>query len=321
MLGVAKGTANKAMSNLAKRQVLVRNRKTGTFIGDGAPTAEQPNLEVVHLLIRRRYFLTERARMEHVVTGLVESLIHSSVQLSFVPESQDLQYAERLIQSAKASGSRCGFVVATKSSQIQKLFEQSDLPTVVLGTLYPASQSLASLDLDQREVGRLLIDYVLRRRRRRIAVLVRDRRGYGDDLMMDQITAGAMAANIKPGNLQVRSVPLDADLALPVVRELLTGDARPTAVICRTSVSLQALGRAADEVGLKLGDDPLVVMGEPVEIDSDRRRLPHIEPEMDVIEEGRTVGRLLLELASGRTPDPSHVVLRPLLREPEVKTR
>ncbi|MCC6683052.1 MAG: hypothetical protein IT445_19310, partial [Phycisphaeraceae bacterium] len=103
MLGVAKGTANKVMRDLAHRQILVRNRKLGTYIGAKAPTGGQPILELVHLLIHRRYFLTERKRIEQIVTGLVESLNHSSVQLSFVPDEQDMQYTERLIRFAESS--------------------------------------------------------------------------------------------------------------------------------------------------------------------------------------------------------------------------
>lgn len=318
MLGVAKGTANKAMRALAHRQILIRNRKLGTYIGNKAPTADRPTLEVVHLLIRRRYFLTERNRIEQIVTGLVESLNHSSVQFSFVPDDQEVQFTERLLRSAEHAGVSSGFVVATKSPQIQMLFQNTKLPAVVLGTLYPDSQSLPSLDLDQREVGRLLIDYVLQRGHERIAVLLRDRRGYGDDVMMDQVTAGAMAARLKPGNLRVRSVPLDADVALLTVRQLLRHDNPPTAVIVRTSVALAALRTVAEELGLKIGKDLLVVRGEPGSADGDPP-LPHIEPEMNVVEEGRVVGRLLTELALGKTPDPRHIIVRPLLREPRGK--
>ncbi|MCC6680781.1 MAG: substrate-binding domain-containing protein, partial [Phycisphaeraceae bacterium] len=184
---------------------------------------------------------------------------------------------------------------------------------------YPVGQSLASLDLDQSATGRMLIDYVLKRGHERIAVLMRQRRGYGDDVMLDHITAGAMAARLKPGNLLVRSVPLDADSALLTVRELLRHEIRPTAVIVRPSVALPALRQAADELGLTIGKNLLVIVGGdlPATAEEGEQRLPYIQSELNAEQEGRIVGRLLTELASGQTPNPLHVVVPPLLREPE----
>ncbi|MCC6680779.1 MAG: GntR family transcriptional regulator [Phycisphaeraceae bacterium] len=311
VLGVAKGTANKALQHLARRQVLVRNRKLGTFIGERAVTdAPQIALDVVHLLVHRSYFIAERSRIHQIITGLVEEMGDVATQITFVPEDQGQRFVQRLIRNMQGQAIRAAFVLAVKSAEIQVIFQNLELPAVVLGTPYPGRRTLTSLDLDQHQVGRLVIDYVLSQGRQRIAVLLRDQRGLGDDHMLDEITSAVMRSDLAPGALKVRSVPMNKELAEMAVRRLFAEGDAPTAVICRTRIALDCLLEMKHRG--EIPGDVLVVSGEPVVDNAPARHVPHIRPCISLVEEGRRLAHLLLD-AEQRPEEPTHVLLEPRL--------
>ncbi len=311
VLGVAKGTANKALQHLARRQVLVRSRKLGTFIGERAVIdAPETSLDVVHLLVHRSYFIAERSRIHQIITGLVEEMGDVATQITFVPEDQGPRFVERLIRNVQQQAIRAAFVLAVKSAEIQVTFQNLELPAVVLGTPYLGRRTLSSLDLDQHKVGRLMIDYVLSQQRHRIAVLLRDQRGLGDDHMLDEITSAVMRANLAPGALKVRSVPMNKELAEMAVRRLFTEDDVPTAVICRTRIALDCLLEMKRKG--RLPADLLVVSGEPVVDDALARHVPHIRPCISIVDEGRKLAHLLRDTEQ-RPDEPTHVLLEPRL--------
>jgi len=316
VLGIAKGTANKVMQELARRQVLVRSRKLGTFVGRAARTdAHASPLDVVHILLHRSYFISERSRIDQILGGLVEELGEASVQLTFVPEEHGSRYVDRLITAEQRRRMREAYIIGVKSPEIQAYFQDCDLPCVVLGTPYPGKRDLAWLDLDQREAGRLLIEHVLRRGRRRIAVFIRDQRALGDDHMLDEITAGVINAQLPAGALTVRSIPSNVELARTVVRQQF-GDGRdPTAVICRSKTALNCLIGLQDD-GI-ISPDLLLVSGGTLVEESLARRVAHLSPCVSITEEGRHLARLLRRTIE-HPGEPARVMLPPRLLAPDV---
>jgi len=307
LMGVAKGTANRAMQQLARDNLLVRNRKVGTFIGE-ALTPDPSGVDLVCLLIRRAYYQAERARLNEVLGGVLSVLDEASVQISLAPDDSGMTFVERLVRANRTSGMRVGYLIGTKSPDVQSFFRQESLPALVMGTPVQQSEQLPSFDLDQEAVGREVIRAAHRAGRRRVAVILRDRRGFGDDLMLNAIMAGAMELGINPGDLMVRSVPSDTELAVGAVRHLFADRAAaPDAVICRARGPLHAVQRVTAE--LKPAERPVVISADPLPEESAREVYARISPVIPAFDQGERVGRMLSRIVAGEPPEPAHVMI------------
>lgn len=311
MLGVSTRLANDAMNVLATRSVLIRRPKAGTTIGPDAPHESPALLDVVHLLIRQDYFFSERPRLEKMVNGLTSVLDGTSVQFSFVPAYNELVFVERMVRAAEAGQMRAGYLIAVKSPQVQDFFQRQRVPVVLLGMPYSGINRLCWQDKDQRQIGALVAREVISAGRRHIAVVLRDRRGVGDDLMMDAITHEVLAAKLGSGALTVRSVPSEESLTEIAVREVLSRTDRPTAVICRSRLIFDVVVRVARELRLNIPADLLLALTDPAGKDESPVDVPCVRPivDSDARSEGITVANMLSELAVGRTPTPDHVLI------------
>lgn len=300
LLSVSTRLANDAMRLLASRQVLVRKPKAGTLIGSGVRVddGETPQLfDVVHFLIRQDYYFSERRRMESLMTGLARELPGCSIRFDFVPAFNELAYVERLL--AASATERSAFLIAVKSTQLQNRFEKEPSPAVLLGTPYDGISGLSWVDKDQAEVGRLLVRKMLDAGHERIAVVLRDRRGYGDDLMMDAITRELMAAGLGSGALIARSVPTEQALIALTLRSLLSPANHPTALICRNRMILNAAAQVCGELGRRPGADIALALCDTASGLDDLIPIPCARPSaaVDATEEGRLLGRMLIALA------------------------
>jgi hypothetical protein len=313
LLGVSTRFANDAMRYLAARQVLTRKPKAGTLVGPGLLTAagfEPPTpLDVVHLLIRQDYYFSERRRMEALVTGITGSLPGCSIQLNFVPAFNEVPYVERLMDGAAAS--RNGYLVAVKSPQLQRFFARHRSPSVLLGTPFEGIKNLAWIDKDQREIGRLLARRLIETGHRRIGVILRDRRGYGDDLMMDAITQEVLDGGLGSAGLIVRSVPADPPLIALAVGAMLSSDTRPSALICRNRGIVTAAIQTCAALDLTVEKDLVLALADPPADPRDTIAVPCLRPTTatGACGEGERLAAMLIALARGEDAAKlSHVI-------------
>jgi DNA-binding LacI/PurR family transcriptional regulator len=307
--GVAKATANRAMQVLASDGLLVRRPKTGTFVGDAARPLDTDGFDVVHLVIEKDYFETERSHIERRMSGVIDGLDGGSLQYTFVPKNAPEAFLERVINSARNSGLRHGFLVGLKAHHLQNILLDSGLPCVLLGSVFPGRTRVASIDLDQAEIGRLTVAYACRSGAQRIALLLRSSRGYGDDLLSDAAMHEAVSRGMDPGGLLVRSVPSDASVARAVVRQILDSPDRPDALICRSHSTTRHVLECIGELGLRIPDDILVVLADPVDEGSDLVELPHIWPARDDAQEGLLFAELLQAQALDAGVEPgAHII-------------
>lgn len=314
LLGVSTRFANDAMRLLAARQVLVRKPKAGTLIGPRSPGVDEDEasrpFDVVHLLIRQDYYFSERRRMESVIAGLAEELAGCSIQLNFVPAFNELAYVERLLDAPPTP--RNAYLIAVKSTQVQRRFENQRAPTVLLGTPYDGISRLAWVDKDQAQIGRLLSRRLLEMGHKRIGVILRDRRGYGDDLLMDAVTHEIMDAGLGSGALVARSVPTEPALIALAIRNLLASPQRPTALICRNRMILNTALQVCGELGLQPGGDVGFALCDAPSGADDVVPVACIRPrvDLDAAGEGRLLGKLLVQQAeSSASTVPPHVLV------------
>lgn len=299
LLGVSTRLANDAMRLLATRKVLMRKPKAGTVIGPAMRLADDEFaklFDVIHLLIRQDYYFSERRRMEALVSGLSGELPGSSLQLNFVPAFNEQAYVERLLDAN--SHQRNAYLLAVKSTQLQRRFENQSSPAVLLGTRFQGITRLSWIDKDQAAIGRLLTQRLLEAGHRSIAVILRDRRGYGDDLMMDAIIQELMSVGLGSGALVARSVPTEPPLIVMAVRTLLESPNRPTAMICRNRMILNAVVQVCQTLGMTVGKDIHLAMCDAASGPDDVLPVPCLRPRVSLTAEaeGRMLAQMLTEL-------------------------
>lgn len=307
LLRVSTRIANDALRVLAEKKVVQRRPKSGTIIGPESASATAPSLDVVHLLVRQNYFFAQRDRLERMITGLAKELPGTSMQFSFVPSFNELIYVQRLIRSNDAAKMRAGYLIAVKSPELQDFLQRPQIPVVLLGTPFPGVTRLPWLDKDQREIGRLLTHRLIELGHRRIGVILRERRGYGDDLLVDGITHEILDANLGSNALSVRSAPLDGELAGQTARNMLESETPPTAFICRTRLIYDATRAVCEEMNLKVGSEVQLAICDPASDGvNDGLALSCLRPRAEITSEGegRIVGKMLLAMSEGQKPDP-----------------
>lgn len=299
LLGVSTRLANDAMRLLATRKILLRKPKAGTMVGPAMRAREEQStgpFDVIHLLIRQDYYFSERCRMEALITGLSSELPGSSLQLNFVPAFNEQAYVERLLDSSRQQ--RNAYLIAVKSTQLQRRFENESSPAVLLGTRFQGISKLSWMDKDQADIGRQLMRRLLEAGHQSIGVILRDRRGYGDDLMMDAIYQEGMSAGLGSGAVITRSVPTDPPLIVLAIRGLLDSPSRPSALICRNRMILNAAIQVCQSLKLNIGSDISLAMCDAASGPEDVLPVKCLRPRVNVTaeEEGRLLAKMLIEL-------------------------
>jgi DNA-binding LacI/PurR family transcriptional regulator len=320
LCGTSLMTANRAMQLLAKRNVLERRQRAGTFIGAAADTIKGlEQIKCVHLLMPDSYFRVYRAQLELSVTGLHGELPESAIQYTFLPADGALPFVRRLVEQAAATQSIEGVVLYISPPEVQSFFDQAGIPAVVFGSVYPDVSSLPWVDRDQHQIGRLLAEHLLAKGHQ-TALLMRDRWGYGDNLMIDGVQEVFSKAKGSGRSLTIRSVPATSELANGTVRMLLADKNRPTALICRSQSLANVAAEVAGDLLLKLPKDLEIAVCDPVlGGDGGDPRFTVAQPQVGQEEQGAMLARFLKTLAAGQRLEPDHILIPVQLRTAQAR--
>jgi DNA-binding LacI/PurR family transcriptional regulator len=308
---VGKGLINDALKILADRQVLIRKRRAGTFIGprfaiesDSQVADDQPGpaLEVVHVLIPMDYYRSKVMPSGTFVEALTEAIPGVSVQLHHIADADTDVYARNLLAQLKAKGGRReGLVLLRSSRETQVAVQDSGLPAVAFGSTYPDVKRLCSVDPDQEQAGRIAAEVALQRGHERFALIMRNHWRRGDNLLMDGFAKVLGEAGVGIDRLSIVSSPEAFEVIEHDVAALLAQDNHPTALVCRSRFHAEAAIRGIRDRGLEPGKDVLViaVQSGPLE---DPASAVSIVPAMTSAQQVVKVGQLLRELAEGAEP-------------------
>ena len=248
MLGVSTATAHRAMAILARREMLVRRRNSGTFVGARFAGTPQRRIRTLYVILQG----ATRPRLEYpidlFVQGIRARLPDVNIQICFLPSNDCLGYLRDLIESARAAGEAVGFVAVSCPREVYRLQADTHLPMVIHGSAYCDQQDIPSLDVDNREAGRLLAEHLIRRGHRRMALLCVTDHLPGDNLFFDGTSEALTAARLPHNALIVRSLPSAPETFAPEIRRLFAGDNAPTAMIARTPALVLAAGTVVEEL-------------------------------------------------------------------------
>jgi len=299
MLGVNNSLAGRALQLLAKRRVIERRQRRGTYILDPEHVEARPLLQRVHLLVHRNYLKTEGLLADGVVVGLQKDLPGTDVHFNFLPASNEAEYVEKLVHESLRRSGQEGFVLVRAPLEAQRLVAESGLPAVVHGTLYPSVTGICSLDRDQYQAGRLLAQHLVQQGCRRVLLLMRERILPGDHLMMDGARDVVDAAGLRPAALALRCLPADVAAARQAILDLLGGSDQPTGVLSRSEPLADVAQKAADAVGPIAGRPVLITVTDTYRKPGHEPRWPHVHALISPEEIGHRIGHVLARQAQG----------------------
>jgi DNA-binding LacI/PurR family transcriptional regulator len=124
--------------------------------------------------------------------------------------------------------------------------------------------------------------------------------------MLEGVNAALAAAQLSSGMLVVRSVAPEREVIVQTARELLNRADRPTAFICRTALYAECVAEAVEQMGLSLSGDLKIAVAQGGRHGPTRRPYAYVQSQIDMESYGRLLGRLLVQCANGRKPDPDH---------------
>jgi DNA-binding LacI/PurR family transcriptional regulator len=317
MLGVSNATAHRAMSILVRKKLLTRQHGRGTFVGEGIGQKRAARVRTVYILMPEADRDVSSVQLEDMMDSLRARLGGVNVQFSFIPSSNSVDYVRELIGSAQRIGQFAGAVPISCPRAVYKYLEEIGGPMVVLGSLYADQRSLASVDVDYRQIGQLLARYLVKKGHKRMALLLTGEGRPGDNAFYDGISDALTEADLPHNALTVRIYPHDFEAFRAQVRELLERPDRPTGIICGTDRLVGIVESVASSLELRIGRDvELVFQGQSTPA---VERLPyvHAQPQLTFKQIANTVADMLRTLSEGGALEQDRVIVPVELREPE----
>jgi DNA-binding LacI/PurR family transcriptional regulator len=220
-----------------------------------------------------------------------------------------MRFVRTLAHEAEASGDLAGFLLIRPNYEVQEFFHEhrARFPAVVLGHVYPGITGLPWVDGDQGQIARLAVEFVLRRGHRRVAVLRNEHWAPGDNAFMDglietfEMSRGQVSlaiCGLPPYELPIRHC----------VRELLSSDERPTAIVVHTAFQDSLVMEVVKELGLRVPDEIDVIKGGLGFGSPFSESIPHAVSELSMREIGTVLGQMLVSLRQGEQPNPFHLM-------------
>ncbi|MFK7779242.1 MAG: GntR family transcriptional regulator, partial [Gimesia sp.] len=202
-------TANRALQLLTQRRVLIRRQRAGTIIADPATGSSSQSLHRVHLVVHQKYLEVEGLLGDGILIGIQKELPEAELQFNFLPHRAEENYVQEIVNHALKSRAPEGFVLQRAQVGVQRILQESGLPTVVNGLLQPSITGLAQIDRDQSQIGDLLFQHLYKQKCKRILVVLRDQVTAGDHLLLDAVQRNMSNVGFGVNQLCVRCLPAD----------------------------------------------------------------------------------------------------------------
>jgi DNA-binding LacI/PurR family transcriptional regulator len=311
-VGVSRATVSNAYNRPDQLTAKLRERILATARELGYPGPDPAARRLRHggagaigvvLTERLSYAFSDPAAVA-VLEGLARRCEEARAGLLLIPVTAAGEGAERVVRDAVADGF-CVYSLPDGHPAVAAVLERR-LPAVMVDE--PRVDGAGFVGVDDREGGRLAAAHLVELGHRRVAsivpTLVPDERTgpvdasrleraayHVDRERLEGIRAGLGGAPLATPERPVHECANGQDAAAAVVRELLTADARPTAIVATTDQLALGAVRACAEHGLEVGRDVSVVGFDDVP-EAARAGLTTIH--QPLVEKGDAAGRLLI---------------------------
>ena len=291
-------TANRALQLLTQRRILVRKQRAGTFIAES--DAEQSHsLKCVHLVVHQKFLEREGLLADGIVIGIQRELPDAELQFNFLPHREEEAYVEEIVNRALKSSEPEGFVLQRAQVGVQRILQESGLPAVVHGLLQPSITGLARIDRDQEQIGRLLIEELLRKKCARILVVLRDQVTAGDHQMLDAIQRELKAAGFGLDQLCIRCLPADDRAIQAAALEVIKNSTGKLGVLCRSEPAARAIADCFSIESIPVSRRPVLVVADRFAREQVSCPFPCIRACLSPVAYGEEIGRMLIRQVNG----------------------
>jgi DNA-binding transcriptional regulator YhcF (GntR family) len=307
---VSSMTAHRAMQSLAERNVLVRLRSRGTFVGPsmGAEAPIARELDELHVVAATDHQLTNRrVNVDVLADELARLMPETRVEIHALVDSAAERSIQRTLSELPAER-RSGFVLIRCIREVQQCVCDSGRPAVIFGQPYPGIR-LSSVSHDQPAVGRLMAEHALRQGARRLAVLTHAQWRYGDHQMIDAATSALAAGGVALSDVKLRSLPPEREAVELAVHEILNDDRPPEAFLCRNDFYAQLVAGVLDGCSFADGK-PCVISGahDPAD-DNATSPFPRVAAQLPLSAQVERLANLLLHAARDRAAEHVQLVI------------
>ncbi|MBN2292963.1 MAG: GntR family transcriptional regulator [Pirellulales bacterium] len=248
LLGVSTASANRAMSLLVDRNLLVRRRRSGTFVGSKINSQAVSRTCSVYVLTMEHQS-QDIPSTDLLLQGIRAGIASANVHFGFLPEVDRLTYVKELLRDSMRSGQLAGVVPISCGREVYQYLLDAGIPTVVLGSVYESMDRLASIDMDNYQMARLLAGHLFHQGHRRVAVIDNSRGCPGDNYFSDGISEATADACLPANSVLMRFLP-DIESVFAQVREMLASDWPPTGFVARTPRLANAVEQALKYCGV-----------------------------------------------------------------------
>ncbi|MBN1556667.1 MAG: GntR family transcriptional regulator [Lentisphaerae bacterium] len=313
-------TAASAMARLAERDILVRLRKRGTFIGpapavpeDASAAAPRPQIILLMRPVAPGGYIPSFVGLPIFLNrAMPDAVVHTYV----VEKGEDVDVLKQAVTLLPFGAPLIGVVTGDRERPLYETLHALQVPAVVCGTLEPGVPDLPTVGLDYEEAGQTLARCLIRRGHKRI-VLQLAGASERDHVFADSIAASFTEAGLPATALRVRTYGNDAPVAAAALTQMFREKNRPTAVISRGPTLAQIAHGAAEAAGLRVGrnvdiawaDESWQVETQPYYI--------YIEPLITGDELARRIVGMLEDQRAGRRLRRRHFKVPTRLHEPE----
>jgi hypothetical protein len=316
LLGVSTATAHRALKRLADQRLVVRRRNRGTFVGQIVGEKHRTEIRKVFILMPADTQNIKIFRSNLLMAGIFGELADVNIEFGFVPAADHIGYVTRLLRPGNDQEKVVGVVAISCSHETYRCLSEMQVPAVVMGSLYPGTPPLPSVDADHREAGRLIGRHLTTRGHRRIAMLSYTETRPGDAVFHDGLSEALTEAELPHNALLLRNTPREPAAFTAAARAIIDMENRPTAMIVMGLGPADTVADVAEQAGLRIPDDLEIAFRDHA-ARGESTRHAHVRTAMDFEDIAGLIGRMLNRLARGQSVESDRVVLPVTLWAPE----
>jgi DNA-binding LacI/PurR family transcriptional regulator len=301
------------MALLVDQELLVRRRRSGTFIGSqiGGNAISQ---------VRSVFVLTMEHQAQDIpppdllMQGIRAGIARANVHFGFLPEVNRLACVKDLLRDTIRSGQLAGVIPISCGREVYQYLMDAGIPTVVLGSVYESMDRLASIDVDNYQMARILTGHLFQQGHRRVAVIDNSRGCPGDNYFSDGVSEATADACLPANSVLMRFLP-DIESVFSQVREMLSSNWPPTGFVARSLRLANAVEQALKHSGAP-PDRFEIVFQDHHTSSVQQSGFIYAQPKYDFAEMAIQIGKILHRLGDDPGWEPEHIVVPVELRHP-----
>jgi DNA-binding LacI/PurR family transcriptional regulator/DNA-binding transcriptional regulator YhcF (GntR family) len=304
VLGTSIATANRVLRLLAEKDIVIRRRNSGTFVGPAVLAPSTGEVQTASILIPAPTEMRQdgATRVDLVIEGILSNHPDvADVRVSYVPAVGSVEFVRGLLESLLDSGRLAGVIAVSCPREVYRFLGENRYPLVVMGSLYP-DQPYPSVDTDERQAGQQLIEYLIEKGHRRMGLFSNSESCPGDNHFRDGVSEAITAGKLPHNALVWRAPGQDPAVMDAQVKEMMSMPDRPTAIVTKLPKWAGSVANSVRQLGLRVPEDVEIVFKGFASEDSGNSVFAHAQPAISYREITEIAGRMLADVRKHQTP-------------------